>query len=349
MAALRFDITALLAPIDPQLASVEAEQLILKYAGRHGRAWNRGTFIFRLLVLIVGVGLLAAIGVMCVQLFFGGAGANIFTWLIAAAMMVPLAVSQLRRAKADYHDDEARWYRLSRFATANGLSYLPSEQSPKLPVSVFRHGGSMVDILSSASPLTFQVSNYSYETTTARTRMPHTACLIAFESPAGAPPMTLVTRAGDVWGQPAVPPREQREMKLADDAMEHFRVYCEPQDEAAVRRIVTSEARAVVGELAGRCDIEITAGRIFIIARHQLSLTEPAFWNWLSDLSPLIETVWSPSARQPTAEEEDRWESHRIERASLFAPARSGKSFAIGCLIPAAIGFVAAAATARFG
>lgn len=349
MAVLRFDVTALLAPIDPQLASVEAEQLILKYAGRHGRAWNRGTFVFRFLVLIVGVGLLTAIGVTCVQLFFGGAGANIFTWLIAAAMMVPLAVSQIRRAKADYHDDEARWYRLSRFAAANDLGYLPSAQNPKLPASLVQRGGSMVDSLSSASPLTFLASNYSYETTTARTRMQHTACFIAFESPAGVPPMTLVTRAGDVWGQPAVPPREQRELKLAADGKEHFRVYCEPQHEAAVRQLLTPEARAVVGELAGRCDIEITAGQIFIIARHQLSLTEPAFWNWLSDLSQLVDAVWSLPARQPAGEERAEWDSHRIERASLFTPARSGKSFAIGCLIPAAIGFVAAAATAHFG
>lgn len=349
MAALRFDITALLTPIDQQLASVEAEELIKKYAGVHGRARNRAAFIFRFLVLIVGFGLLAAIGVMCVQLFFGGTGANIFTWLIAALMMVPLAVSQLRRAKADYHEDEARWYRLSRFAANNGLSYLPSEQNPELPASVFRHGGSIVDSLSSVSPLPFQVSNYSYETTTARTRMPQTACFIVFELPANVPPMTLQTRAGDVWGQPAVPPREQRELKLADSTKERFRVYCEPEHEAAVRQILTSEARATLVELAGRCDIEITAGQIFIIARHELSLTEPAFWDWLSDLSELVEAVWSLPSRQPAGEERAEWDSHRIERASLFAPARSGKSFAIGCLIPAAIGFVAAAATAQFG
>lgn len=345
---LEFDTTALQDPIDCAAAHVEAEKRVREIAGENGRSALVARIVVRFIVLVVGFGLLASLFALVAQMMFGGSGANGYTWLIGAVMVVPLAVSQIRTELRTRRDEEERWFRLVRFATANSLSYAPFQENPDLPASLFHRGGSRAirDGLASGSAGGVQVANYGYERMSARTRMQHTACYVAFDAPSELPPMTLITRLGDVWGQPAVPPPTQSEQGIDVEFDKHVEVYCEPQYESAVRRVLTAPVRDALLQLASSCDIEVIGGRVYIIARRELALTDTAFWRWVEDLAELVGSVLVRSVPVDDATRSD-WEQRSQERAALFAAPPSGRAFLIGCLIPAVFGIVAAALTAQ--
>ncbi|WP_217178561.1 hypothetical protein [Streptomyces sp. AC495_CC817] len=344
---LRFDTTALTEPIDLAAAHTEAEGRVREIAGEHGRSSLVTRIVLRFLVLVVGFGLLASLFTLVVQMIFGGDGANVFTWVIGAIMVLPLAVSQIRTEIATRRDEEQRWYRLSRFAAANSLEYSPYLANPELPASLFRRGGARAirDGLASRASGGVQVANYGYEKMSARTRMQHTACFVSFEAPAALPPMTLITRLGDVWGQPAVPAPDQREHAVDAEFDARVRVFCEPAHDAAVERVLTPEVREALLQLAASCDVEVIGGRVYVIARRELALTELAFWRWVEDLAALVDSV----RRSAPAGDEIRagWVRRATERAALFAAPPSGRAFLIGCLIPAVFGILAAALSAQ--
>lgn len=260
---LEFDTTALREPLDASAAHVEAERRVREIAGKRGRSLLVTRIVVRYVVLVVGFGILASLFALVVQMIFGGSGANVYTWLIGAVMVVPLAVAQIRTELRTRRDEEERWYRLTRFAAANSLSYASFRENPELPASLFRRGGSRAirdGLASGAGGL--EVANYGYEKMTARTRMQHTACYVAFDAPPELPPMTLITRLGDVWGQPAVPPPAQREQGIDAEFDKHVTVFCEPRYESAARRVLTAPVRDALLQLASSCDIEVIGGRI---------------------------------------------------------------------------------------
>ncbi|MEV4777075.1 hypothetical protein [Microbacterium sp. LWH12-1.2] len=345
---LAFDTTALREPLDAAAAHSEAEKRVREIAGENGRSALVARIVVRFIVLVVGFGLLASLFALVVQMIFGGSGANVYTWLIAAVMVIPLAVSQIRTELRTRRDEEERWYRLARFAASNSLSYEAFRENPELPASLFRRGGARAirDGLASGAVGGFQVANYGYERMSARTRMQHTACFVAFDAPSGLPPMTLITRLGDVWGQPAVPPPTQREQGIDVEFDKHVTVYCEPQHESAVREALTAPVRDALLQLASSCDIEVIGGRVYIIARRELALTDTAFWRWVEDLAVLVGSVLVRSASVDDASRTG-WVERSKERTALFAAPPSGRAFVIGCLIPAVFGIVAAALTAQ--
>ncbi|MFE6996018.1 hypothetical protein ACFVAE_08695 [Microbacterium sp. NPDC057659] len=346
MTPLHFDTAALQEPFDAEKAHAEADAWVRKIAGESGRAATRTQIVFRFIVLVVGAGVLAGLFVVMAQLIFGGVGANIFTWVIAAIMVVPIAVGFIRAQIRSRRDEEERWFRLSRFANANALEYTPYQEDPPLPPSVFQRGGSRAirDGLASRAE-GVQIANYGYERTAARTRMQHTACFLAFDAPATLPPMTMVTRLGDVWGQPSVPPADQREIEgvLGD----RFHLYGAPGDEERIRQALTADVSDALWQVASHCDLEVVGGRIYVIARRELTLTSLAFWRWAEDLAVVVRSVLLGSAAVDEATRTG-WQQRSEERNAMFAAPPSGKTFLIGCLLPAVFGVAAAALTAQF-
>lgn len=82
MNILRFDTAALTSPVDAETVHKEAANLVLAVARKYGKqSWTART-IFRLVVMVVGFGLLWSLLVVAVQSMFGGWGANLYTWLM---------------------------------------------------------------------------------------------------------------------------------------------------------------------------------------------------------------------------------------------------------------------------
>jgi len=299
--------------------------------------------VFKTIVLVAGFGLLAAIAVTVVQFIFGGSGMNSVTWIIAALMMIPLAVAEIRNFRGRRRELGERWYRLSRFAEVNRMTHVISEPAAQHPITRFHHGGPLAvrDKLNAPQRAGLEVGNYYYSKTLGRSPVEHGSCYVSFEIPSGVPPMTLITRLGDVWGQPAAPQPAQRELPVDADFDGQVRVYSEPEDDTAVRLLLTPEVREEVQAAARWCDIAILDRRIYIMARKALPLSDPLFWRWVADLGRLVGVLGHPNAQAP-AVSPTHGAAGGGEREALFATPKSGRSFVIGCLV-IVLGLAAAA------
>ncbi|GAA1132459.1 hypothetical protein GCM10009651_15250 [Microbacterium natoriense] len=340
MSSLEFDTAALHAPISPSAPALPADGAI------HGSAAEELSvrrLVIRVVFQVLGFGALAAIVVMFVQMIFGGDGMNVLTWIIAAFMVAPFAISQIvafgsrRREIADIA------YRLPRFAADNRMSHVAAEPAAQHPVTRFRAGGPLAirDLLTSPERSGLEAGTYYYERSMGRSMVEHSATYVALDLPAPVPSMTVATKLGDVWSQQSTRQKAQHPVSIDPDFDAHVRVYCEPQDDDAVRRQLTPPVRDALREVAGRCDVEVDGGRIHVIARKALPFTEPAFWRWVGDIGALASLLSRPDAPVP-AETASGWRSRDAEREALFAAPRSGRGFAIGVLF-IVLGLVAAA------
>lgn len=258
-----------------------------------------------------------------------------------------MAVRQVRAEIRARREGEERWYRLRRFATANAMTYEPYHWDPDLPASLFRRGGSRT-IRDSLSTASLQVANYSYEKMAARTRMQYAACFLDVDAQGVLPPLNLLTKRGNVWDHQAEQPKLQREVQLGHEFDDHFRVYCEPQHDSAVRRSLSPEVCRALLVLTENCDVEVVQDRMYVIARRELPMTDAEFWGWVEDVGELVKSAFINS--EPLGDSVlTGWEERRRERAALFATPPSGRPFLIGCLMPAVFGIVAAAVTSQLG
>ncbi|MFT4156845.1 MAG: hypothetical protein QM630_02795 [Microbacterium sp.] len=108
MDAAQVDAPGIAVP-DAVIVGSAAEELSVRRLG------------IRVIVQVLGIGDIAALAVMIVQLAFGGSGMNAVTWNIAALVVIPLAVGQVRAFGARRRDLEESVYRLARFAADNDL------------------------------------------------------------------------------------------------------------------------------------------------------------------------------------------------------------------------------------
>ncbi|MEU4569946.1 hypothetical protein [Micromonospora sp. NPDC023956] len=342
---LRFDDAALHVPVDPALARAEGRELVRHEGGRFGEAAAGSRIVFQAAVLVVGAGVLAALYVLMVQLMFGAPGADATTVVIAGLMVVPLAVMQVRGVVRGRRASDVGWYRLRRFTEANGMSYRAIEKNPVRPAALFRVGSSRAagDLVTATADLPFEVANYAYDTWAGRARLPHTACYAMFTLRTALPPMTLVTAARDLPSCPWKVLPSHRPLVIGGSFDVHFKVFCAPQDDEAVRRLLAPAVQETLVEFAGNCDVEIVDGRVFFIARRALPNTDPAFWEWIEDLAALVDEQLDRQVGSAVPGMRVADEARRSRRATLFARTKVRGTAFVGCLIPLLFGVVAVA------
>ena len=342
VSSFEFDTAALRGPVD------RSAHVRLPESAIHGSA-EEELSVRRLVISVViqalGFGVLAAIVVVFVQLIFGGDGMNVLTWIIAAFMVAPFAIAQIRAFGSRRRALDESTYRLTRFAADNRMSHVGAEPAAQHLVARFRTGGPLAirDLLRAPERSGLEAGTYYYARSMGRSTVAHSSSYVALDLRAAAPSMTVATKFGDVWSQTSTRGSTQHQVSINEDFDERVRVYCEPQDDEAVRRQLTPQVRDALLEVAGKCDIEVDGGRIHIIARKTLPFTDPVFWRWVGDIDRLVSLFSRPDAPVP-AETASGWRSRSVERDALFAVPRSGRGFAIGALV-IVLGLVAAAVT----
>ncbi|WP_146116737.1 hypothetical protein [Microbacterium sp. MYb64] len=341
MSSFEFDTAALRGPVDRSTPVRPPESAI------HGSAAEELSvrrLVISVVIQVLGFGVLAAIMVVFVQLIFGGDGMNALTWIIAAFMVSPFAaIAQIRAFGSRRRELDERTYRLTRFAADNRMSHVAAEPAVEHPVARFRTGGPLAirDLLRAPERSGLEAGTYYYVRSMGRSTVAHSSSYVALDLRGAAPSMTMATKLGDVWSQPSTRGSTQHQVSINEDFDERVRVYCEPQDDDAVRRQLTPQVRDALLEVAGKCDIEVDGGRIHIIARKALPFTDPVFWRWVGDIDRLVSLFSRPEAPVP-AGTASGWRSRSVERDALFAVPRSGRGFAIGALV-IVLGLVAAA------
>lgn len=339
----RFDVGPLRAPVDAAVARRESRERIAREGRRFGVGIASAWTVLQTVVLIVGAGVLAALCVVAVQLLFGAHGADVTTVVLAALMVGPLAVARIRALIRGPREREAEEATLSRFAAANGMRYVTGELAPSRLAALFGVGTSRVasDVLTAETPRAFETANYAFDEWAARARFPRTACFVAFELRTALPPMALVNTSKELPACRWAPPASQTPLAIEGAAGSRFEVFCAPADADAVRRVLGADAQTALVEAAASADVEVVGGRVYVIARRQLPMTDPAFWEWVEDLAGLVSVLEGVNGDASSTGASDA--ARRSRRAALFAAPKAGRTSTVGCLLPLLVGLGLAA------
>ena len=266
------------------------------------------------IVMFVAVGgMIAAVGLTIAaqegQLGWQAVVLPAFIGLIVVAAIVGAVVSQGRMK-------ERRW-RLSRFAAANAMQYLPQLANPQLPGMIFGRGSGRRadDIVRGTNPRFVEFANYQYTTGSGKNRTTHRWGYIAVHLDAPLPNIVLDALGNNGLGMSNLPvtlAKGQR-LSLEGDFDKHFALYCPEGYEQDALYLFTPDIMARFIDNAGQLDVEIVDDWLFLYTRRQVSTTDPANWQWLfSVVGALMDKL-------------DQWGRWRDERlAAQAAPAAIG-------------------------
>ena len=226
-----------------------------------------------------------------------------------------------------------RWYRLDRFARANGMTYTPQYDAPGLPGMIFSIGGSRqaTDIVRGDRPRLVEFANYRYTTGSGKNRQTHTWGYVAVKLDTPLPHIVLdATSNNSLFGSnlPLTFDRDQR-LSLEGDFDRYFALYCPADYERDALYLFTPDIMARFIDNAAALDVEIVDDWLFLYAKRDFSTLDPQTWAWLfSVVGALLDKLaqWA------------RWRDERLEAehaarrdaATLGAGAASSPAGAAG-------------------
>ncbi len=178
-----------------------------------------------------------------------------------------------------------RWYRLDRFARANGMSYVPRIVAPGLPGMIFGVGDSResTDLVRGDKPRFVEFGNYSYTTGSGKDRTTHQWGYVAVKLDVPLPNIVLdATSNNSLFGSnlPAAFDRKQR-LPLEGDFDKHFALYCPVGYERDALYLFTPDIMARFVDHAAAVDVEIVDDWLFLYGQRAFSTLDPATWAWL--------------------------------------------------------------------
>ncbi|MFT4214299.1 MAG: hypothetical protein QM622_05935 [Microbacterium sp.] len=348
MSATPFDARALAEPADRAVVRAHIRQL-----QRSGRAPS-----FRPSTIAIAVASVLAV-------IFLGTFASVFGRVVTAmaavsgavgfrvVLVIPLVFlalmivgfgfviwSAIRRVRGTAE----RWYRLDRFAQANGMTWHPIAPDPPLPGMVFAQGRSRksTDVVRGAHPRFVEFGNYEYTTRSGENETTHRWGYVAVKLSTPLPHIVLDATSNNTpfrSNLPASFDKSQR-LSLEGDFDKHFTLYCPRGYEADALYLFTPDIMERFIDHAAELDVEIVDDWLFLYAQRQVVTLDPATWAWLfSVVGALLDKFaqW------------ERWRDERLT-ASAVPPAGPTDSAALAASLPppsAALPFRAPTAALR--
>ncbi len=271
------------------------------------------------LTVIVSVfGSLAAAGGSSGAPLLFGAFTSVLPIVVIGGAIAAIAIA-LTRGTLGRNE---RWYRLDRFATANGMSYVPTLQSPGLPGMIFGIGGSRSasDLVRGDTPRFVEFANYQYTTGSGKNRTTHRWGYVAIKLDVPLPHIVLDARSNNgLFGSnlPATFDKDQR-LSLEGDFDEHFALYCPAGYEQDALYLFTPDIMARFIDNAAALDVEIVDDWLFLYGKREFSGLDPASWAWLFSVVAALLDKFAQWAR---------WRDDRLQAdAAAAVRAASGSS-----------------------
>ncbi len=342
-----FDARPLTEPVDR--AAVSQFARTLRQSGRVGSGLSGSAIVLVVVVLVffvmfggvvVGVfttvftalasagdGSLAALVPMALPLVFIG--------IVAAVLVVSAALGPRKRRE--------RWYRLDRFARANGMAFEPQHAAPPLPGMIFSIGHSRVatDLVRGIRPRFVEFANYQYVTGSGKNRTTHSWGYVAVKLDVPLPHIVLdATGNNSVFGSnlPTAFKSSQR-LGLEGDFDRYFSLYCPEGYERDALYLFTPDIMARFIDNAAALDVEIVDDWLFLYAKRPLSTLDPATWAWLfSAVGALLDKLaqWA------------RWRDDRLKADAAAHAAAASSGHAAGASNTGAHALTAAADSVPF-
>lgn len=285
-----FDPRALLEPVSPATARAFRKQLA--DSGRlpagSGTAGVVIAIVVVIFVVLVFGGVLTAVigGLVLAAGTRSGTGAVLslttaipLVILIALAALIPFFVRRQRAAQG------AVWYRLDRFARANGMSFEPQRPQPPLPGMIFSQGSSRMasNLVRGDRPRFVEFANYRYTTGSGKNQQTHTWGYVAVHLSTPLPHIVLDAVGNNgLFGSnlPVAFDRDQH-LSLEGDFDRYFRLYCPRGYERDALYLFTPDIMARFVDNAAALDVEIVDDWLFFYGKRDFSTLDPPTWSWL--------------------------------------------------------------------
>lgn len=254
-----------------------------RYPGRAGAVQYVLGGLFLLVFLFVGVTMAGTF--IGAGLDAGGAIGIMFVIvpLLLLAGVVAAVVAWAVRLSGG--GASARWYRLDRFARANGLSFLPRVDDPGLPGMIFDKGRDRhaTDAVRGEHPRFVEFANYRYTTGDGKESTVHRWGYIAIRLDTPLPNIVLDAKSNNGLFGSNLPEsfRGTQRLRLEGDFDEHFALYCPAGYERDALYLFTPDIMARFVDHAAALDAEIVDDWLFLYAQRDLSTLDPATWAWL--------------------------------------------------------------------
>ncbi|WP_292835229.1 hypothetical protein [Microbacterium sp.] len=283
---LPFDARPLTEPADR--AAIRSHVRQLRQSGRVAPAGTAkiviGVVVGAVFLVIFGSTFVSIISSLFRMGASGGGGplfviVPIVMLLAVAAVAVVLVTRLVRGTKGE------RWWRLDRFAQANGMTWYPSAPKPPLPGMIFGRGSAReaTDVLRGTTPRFVEFGNYRYTTGSGNDRTTHRWGYVAVKLSTPLPHIVLdATRNNALLGSnlPASFDKDQR-LSLEGDFDQHFTLYCPEGYERDALYLFTPDIMARFIDSAAALDVEIVDDWMFLYGRREFSTLDPATWAWL--------------------------------------------------------------------
>ena len=276
-----------------------------------GMPWAVGTFS---LGSAIGIGLFVVIFVFV----FGGVFASIVTDSIrngnvvdvlspsVIVLLVAAAIIGVMRARATRGGRWERWYRLSRFAAANGMSFQPMDAGPSYPGEIFHIGRNQTVIEHLVTGGRFlDIGNFSYITGSGKSQTTHNWGFVALSLDRAMPNMVLDAKSNNSLFTSDLPVTLDKKqiLHLEGDFDEHFTLYCPAEYEQDALYIFTPDLMALLIDEAAPFDVELVDEWMFVYSSRPFELTDPAV---LQRLFTIADTVGAKALNQTEHYADDR-------------------------------------------
>ncbi|MGC5172469.1 hypothetical protein ACLQ2Q_17675 [Microbacterium sp. DT81.1] len=317
---LTFDARPLVEPIDRRAARDYAKRL--RQSGAVSSFYGTGTGIAALVFGVVIVVVFGSVFLTFISSIINLAGSStgggfgivtLVPFLVIAAVLVFLITLAVRGSLGS----QERWYRLNRFAEANGMQYVPNLAGPRLPGMIFGVGSARAasDLLRGEEPRFVEFGNYRYTTGSGKNRTTHTWGYVAIKLDVPLPNIVLDAVGNNgLFGASnltAAFDRDQR-LSLEGDFDTYFSLYCPEGYERDALYLFTPDIMARFVDSAAALDVEIVDDWLFLYAERDLSTLDPAMWAWLFSCVQALLAKFDQWAR---------WRDERLEpTAQAFAP-----------------------------
>lgn len=288
--ALPFDARPLVEPVDRNVVRAYVQRL--RAGGRAPKAAPAAVVVavvvgvvFLIMFANIAIGILGSFWELARD---GGGGSPagilfavfpIFFLVVIVGLVVVVAVKLFRGASGE------RWYRLDRFAQANGMTWHAESPAPPLPGMIFGlgHGRRATDILRGSEPRFVEFANYRYTTGSGKNQTTHQWGYVAVKLSTPLPHIVLDALGNNaLFGSnlPASFDREQR-LSLEGDFDRYFALYCPRGYESDALYLFTPDIMARFTDNAAALDVEIVDDWLFLYAKRDFSTLDPATWAWL--------------------------------------------------------------------
>ncbi|MFJ6651799.1 hypothetical protein ACIQLJ_03270 [Microbacterium sp. NPDC091313] len=316
-----FDAAPLTEPVDQAAARAFAKQV--RASGR-APSMAGSTVLGIVVVSVVGLFMLSlfgtVFGTVITALANGGAGAFTLVPIVFLLIVVAAVAGIIVAIVRGVGGGSIRWYRLDRFARANGMTWEPQLAAPALPGMIFSLGSSRQasDLVRGAQPRFVEFANYRYTTGSGKNRTTHRWGYVAIKLDVPLPNIVLDAVGNNgLFGAsnlPATFDRGQR-LSLEGDFDRYFSLYCPEGYERDALYLFTPDIMARFIDNAAALDVEIVDDWLFLYAKRDLSTLDPATWAWLFSVVAALLDKFAQWAR---------WRDDRLAAPAVADAAASG-------------------------